>query len=644
VLSSVSQCRLAALPRAVRRALPGALLGLALLSGAPPPGQAAAPPAAIARYFAATGKTLAPEFTAYYDAHGGLAVFGYPIEDAHSEGGFLVQLCERERLEYHPENRGTPYEVLLGRLGADLTTGRADSAFAPAPSGAPAAGVYVPQTRQRLGGPFLDYWQAHGAVAMFGYPISQEFVENGLRQQWFERARFEFHPELPAAFRVTLGLLGRELAAQRAEPVTDVRVSAGPAAPRRLQLGLAQGGESRDPAFLHNVVPLIGALHVPLIRLDNIYTSYHVVDRDPAGALRFSWTELDAVVDDIRAMGAQPLLCLSYTPPALSPDGSPIQPPTSLVEWRRLVEATVTHFNRDRALGLQYWEVWNEPDQWDFWRGSWPGYLDLYDVTRQAVLSVDPQARVGGPARAAYDAGAFGWLLSHEQQLGAAGGLDFLSWHVYGLSPATVADQIGTARNLLAGRPGPAPELAITEFNVLPGGANDTSSDHQSDSSAGAAYVLSLLERMERAGLDRAFLFEVKDGYSPSGSYWGRWGLTTFDGRTKPVYHALKAFQELGPALLPAEVTGAPGVGALAAAPNGTPSLIVWNTGASAARTRISLPPEWAGRAFDLTLFDAMHNNPQATGDDRVTPLGRRDGGGLIFDLAPGSVLLLHAP
>jgi hypothetical protein len=32
---------------------------------------------------------------------------------------YLVQYFERNRLEYHPENRGTRYEMLLGLLGVE---------------------------------------------------------------------------------------------------------------------------------------------------------------------------------------------------------------------------------------------------------------------------------------------------------------------------------------------------------------------------------------------------------------------------------------------------------------------------------------------------------------------------------------------
>jgi len=32
---------------------------------------------------------------------------------------YLVQYFQRQRFEYHPENKGTRFEVLLGRLGAE---------------------------------------------------------------------------------------------------------------------------------------------------------------------------------------------------------------------------------------------------------------------------------------------------------------------------------------------------------------------------------------------------------------------------------------------------------------------------------------------------------------------------------------------
>ena len=63
---------------------------------------------------------------------------------------------------------------------------------------------------------FLDFWRANGQVLIFGYPITEEIIEQGRIVQYFERARFEYHPELAGTmWEVQLSLLGRELTASR---------------------------------------------------------------------------------------------------------------------------------------------------------------------------------------------------------------------------------------------------------------------------------------------------------------------------------------------------------------------------------------------------------------------------------------------
>ncbi len=73
--------------------------------------------------------------------------------------------------------------------------------------------TYYPQTGHRLCFGFRDYWTVHGGLAIFGYPISEEFTDpaSGLTVQYFERQRFEYHPENPPAWQVEGGLLGSEL-------------------------------------------------------------------------------------------------------------------------------------------------------------------------------------------------------------------------------------------------------------------------------------------------------------------------------------------------------------------------------------------------------------------------------------------------
>ncbi|HMQ32736.1 MAG TPA: hypothetical protein PKD53_18535 [Chloroflexaceae bacterium] len=71
--------------------------------------------------------------------------------------------------------------------------------------------IYFPQTGHFLGGAFRSYWERNGGVEIFGYPVSEEFVQNrdGRVAQWFERARFELDVVDGRAV-ISLGLVGRE--------------------------------------------------------------------------------------------------------------------------------------------------------------------------------------------------------------------------------------------------------------------------------------------------------------------------------------------------------------------------------------------------------------------------------------------------
>jgi hypothetical protein len=86
--------------------------------------------------------------------------------------------------------------------------------------------VFFSQTGHSLSHGFKQYWERNGGLAVFGYPITEEFTErNRLGEfsavQYFERAKFEYHPEYKdTPFEVELGLLGNQVAARRA-PVAE---------------------------------------------------------------------------------------------------------------------------------------------------------------------------------------------------------------------------------------------------------------------------------------------------------------------------------------------------------------------------------------------------------------------------------------
>jgi uncharacterized protein YkwD len=162
-------------------------------------------------------------FLQFFDANGGLGMFGYPISDPVNENGRTVQYFERQRFEYHSEAEGTSHVVQLSRLGAELAPESARSQLTKS-FASQANNLYFKESGHSLRGPFLDYWRAHGGVRVLGFPITEQYSENGLLVQYFERARMEYHPEIGSGARgVQLGLLGRQYVA--AHPDVASRLS-----------------------------------------------------------------------------------------------------------------------------------------------------------------------------------------------------------------------------------------------------------------------------------------------------------------------------------------------------------------------------------------------------------------------------------
>jgi len=203
--------------------------------------------------FPQTGQELCGRLKVFWEINGGLPVFGYPkspmrVEVNAADGrAYWTQWFERNRLEIHPENE-RPYHVLLGLLGVERLRQQGIQWETHFPTENPRPGcIYFSETGHNvcnqsgsLG--FRSFWMNHGlagipddhgnSLALFGLPISDAHVETiqtstgtwtGL-VQWFERARFEWHPEIADDnYKVLLGLLGNEMLEQPSTPKEPCR-------------------------------------------------------------------------------------------------------------------------------------------------------------------------------------------------------------------------------------------------------------------------------------------------------------------------------------------------------------------------------------------------------------------------------------
>jgi|GEM_PF-4241645 len=169
------------------------------------------------QYFPRTGANIWGPFETYWKAHGGISQFGmprtavYPAAKNHD-----AQWFERALFTYNPNNPD-PHKVELQLLGSISAANRKTEApFQPTQDNG--QGLFFAATSHNLSGKLLDHWQRTGGLQIYGYPISEAFQERSKSDgkmytvQYFERNRFELHPELAGTpHEVQLGLLGSEM-------------------------------------------------------------------------------------------------------------------------------------------------------------------------------------------------------------------------------------------------------------------------------------------------------------------------------------------------------------------------------------------------------------------------------------------------
>ena len=236
-----------------------ALLLMIVVSGASlsVPSDRTAQAAGPVVYFPLSQHYLSGAFKTYWDQNGGLAQFGYPVTEpfmakSTTDGKvYVTQYFERAVFEFHPEYAGTRYSVLLTLLGRQITQGRG-------PEASFQKVAYFPDSQARrffnltghsMGGVFKTYWEQNGGLSQFGYPISEEFQEvnpadgKTYTVQYYERNRFEFHPEFKGTrYEVLLGLLGRQQLV-----ANEVRADVQASQPASQEAALGSPGADQPP-------------------------------------------------------------------------------------------------------------------------------------------------------------------------------------------------------------------------------------------------------------------------------------------------------------------------------------------------------------------------------------------------------------
>lgn len=158
---------------------------------------------------------------------------------------------------------------------------------------------------------------------------------------------------------------------------------------------------------------------------------------------RYNWSTLDQWLNDDSTHGVDVLYTFGRVPQwassvpgdtTCSYSSGACQPPNDLnpdgtgtnQHWKDFVTAIATH----AAGRIKYWEIWNEPHNAWYWRGTFAQMVRMTKDARQIIKSIDPNAVIVSPSPGISSGTYRTWMANY---LAAGGGpyVDVIAFHGY---------------------------------------------------------------------------------------------------------------------------------------------------------------------------------------------------------------------
>ena len=299
------------------------------------------------------------------------------------------------------------------------------------------------------------------------------------------------------------------------------------------------------------------------------YVRFHGLLSDDVGTvaehgdeLLYSFFNADQIVDFLLSIGMRPFVELSFMPTALASGAKTVfhyrgnvTPPKDYQQWSTLIHALVGHWVDRygiREVAEWFFEVWNEPNLKAFWTGTQKDYFKLYEVTANAIKTIDPSLKVGGPATARDE-----WIEDFLAFCDTAKvPVDFVTTHHYPTDALghedddTETQLANSQRGILREwaqdtrrRAGKRP-VYYTEWN-----SSSNPRDPRHDEPYAAAFVAKTA--LEASDLVQGYSFWTftdifEENYFPSVPFHGGFGLLNLHGIAKPTYRAFELLHKLG--------------------------------------------------------------------------------------------------
>ena len=292
-----------------------------------------------------------------------------------------------------------------------------------------------------------------------------------------------------------------------------------------------------------------------------------VYSEDNKGNPEYNYQYIDALFDYLESIGIKPFVELGFMPSALASGTKTIfwwrgnvTPPKDYNKWGDLIRNLTAHFTERygaEEVKTWYFEVWNEPNLNGFWAGTQEEYFKLYQYSVNAIKSVNPLYKVGGPATA----GA-AWvpeMISFCSKNNLP--IDFISTHSYGVKQGFL-DEHGNSGTVLSKDPMAvsgdilkshsqitSSSMSNLELHYTEWSSSYTPADPVHDSYHEAAYILEKIKQVGNAANSMSY-WVFTDIFEESGPrftpFHGGFGLLTIQGINKSALYSYKYMNKLG--------------------------------------------------------------------------------------------------
>ncbi len=391
-------------------------------------------------------------------------------------------------------------------------------------------------------------------------------------------------------------------------------------------------GINNSPVTFGEPLPELKEAGIPFVRLHDTGGAYgqnRFVDipnvfpdfsADPEKPESYDFAFTDAMFKGLTASGMQIFYRLGVTIENQYQIRSyRIAPPADSLKWAKICEGIVKHYNCGWAngfhYGIQYWEIWNEPENPMMWSGTREQYFELYRAAANHLKAKFPELKVGGYASCGFYAAnrpnlkenAFyqsflSWFddfLEYIKAPATKAPLDFYSWHIYTTDIAELRFHADYACNTLAKHGFSGVETILDEWNYTDWKAESPFDEMKE--MPGATFVAAAFCTLQNLRTAKAMYYDAL----PQRAYCGLYYFPS--QKVTKTYYSFRIFNELYRlgTQVRCEAPESEGLFALAAAgKSGRAAMIVnMNPG----RTPVEFQAEGVSGKPHAVLLDSMH-------------------------------------